>query len=302
MKQRIICKSLAVAVIILFLGVGIQPAIASENPIYPIPKGKTLYVGGSGEGNYTRISYAIYDANPGDTVYVYDDSSPYYEHLWISKSINLIGENRDTTVIDGINISHMNGIEIKANYVNVSGFTIIHSGCPCPCVLGAIKIFSKYCTISGNNFSDDGICIVIASANNTIENNIITNSWGGIYILSSNNLITGNKISNNGMGIEIWGDNNTISGNNISNNGWGLEIGLSKFNLILKNNFIDNEYHAFFEVDTFTRNHWKHNYWGKPRILPKMIFGLWYHWDSGFSIPWFNIDWRPALKPYDIEV
>ena len=62
---------------------------------------KTLYVGGSGPGNYTKIQDAIDDAFFGDTVFVYDDSSPYYENLKISKSIELIGENRNTTIIDG---------------------------------------------------------------------------------------------------------------------------------------------------------------------------------------------------------
>ena len=41
--------------------------------------GNTLYVGGSGPGNYTRIQDAIDNASDGDTVFVYDDSSPYFE-------------------------------------------------------------------------------------------------------------------------------------------------------------------------------------------------------------------------------
>jgi hypothetical protein len=45
-----------------------------------------LYVGGTGEGNYSRIQDAIDDAVDGDTVFVYDDSSPYYEHIRINKS------------------------------------------------------------------------------------------------------------------------------------------------------------------------------------------------------------------------
>ncbi len=62
--------------------------------------GKTLYVGGSGPNNYTKIQDAINDSSDGDTVFVYDDSSPYYENLVIEKSIHLIGEAKETTVID----------------------------------------------------------------------------------------------------------------------------------------------------------------------------------------------------------
>ena len=59
----------------------------------------TLYVGGSGPNNYTKIQDAINDASDGDTVFVYNDSIPYYEHIIINKSINLIGEDKDTTII-----------------------------------------------------------------------------------------------------------------------------------------------------------------------------------------------------------
>ena len=63
--------------------------------------GKILYVGGSGPGNFTNIQDAIDFAINGDTVFVFDDSSPYFENLIINKSINLLGEKRHTTIIDG---------------------------------------------------------------------------------------------------------------------------------------------------------------------------------------------------------
>ena len=62
---------------------------------------KILYVGGNGESNYTIIQEAIDDALDGDTIYVYDESSPYQENLIINKKINLIGEDYKTTIIDG---------------------------------------------------------------------------------------------------------------------------------------------------------------------------------------------------------
>ena len=42
---------------------------------------------------------------------------------------------------------------------------------------------------------------------------------------------------------------------------------------------------------------WDGNYWNKPRSFPKPIFGRLP--PSGF-IPWFNFDWNPAKKPYNI--
>ena len=66
----------------------------------PAPTGgNTLYVGGSGPNNYTSIQDAIDNASDGDTIYVY--SGIYYENVVINKRINLIGEDRNGTIIDG---------------------------------------------------------------------------------------------------------------------------------------------------------------------------------------------------------
>jgi hypothetical protein len=44
-------------------------------------------------------------------------------------------------------------------------------------------------------------------------------------------------------------------------------------------------------------NQWSRNYWNRPRLLPKLIFGK---IEIGSDrILWINIDWRPALKPND---
>lgn len=42
-------------------------------------EGKTLYVGGSGPGNYTTIQSAINESSNGDTVFVY--SGIYYDNV-----------------------------------------------------------------------------------------------------------------------------------------------------------------------------------------------------------------------------
>src|SRR5512137_89752 len=61
--------------------------------------GNTLYVGSFGPDNYTRIQDAINDSVDGDTIFVYDDSSPYNELIIVDKSITVQGENRYTTII-----------------------------------------------------------------------------------------------------------------------------------------------------------------------------------------------------------
>jgi len=98
-------KLLVVGVIVLFLGVAISSTTGiylEKQSIKPLSSGNILYVGGSGSNNYTKIQDAIDNASDGDTVYVYDDSSPYNESINVSQSISLIGENRETTVIHGM--------------------------------------------------------------------------------------------------------------------------------------------------------------------------------------------------------
>ena len=157
--------------------------------------GNILYVGGNGTGNYTRIQDAIENASDGDTVFVYDDSSPYYERFLIDKSINLIGEDKNTTVIDG----EWGGtvIRINADFVTISGFKIIRSR-------------------GKNNYG-----IVNSGRNTIITGNIFSNSSYHIYLNSNNTLIEGNYIYGGTVGIRGYGYFNTTYGlynNTIANN------------------------------------------------------------------------------------
>jgi hypothetical protein len=84
MEKHLIKKGLVFAVIILFVCISITPSYAIDNlkeSSTPVFDGNTLYVGGMGPGNYTSIQDAINDAENGDTVFVFDDSAPYYENL-----------------------------------------------------------------------------------------------------------------------------------------------------------------------------------------------------------------------------
>ena len=125
-------KLIGIIVCILLISTTIFPVsgtVMVEKTSNPTSYGNTLYVGGLGPGNYTRIQDAIDDASDEDTVFVYDDSSPYVENLIVNKSIELIGENRYTTVIDGDENEEDEGdvIHIKANGVTVQGFTVQNS-------------------------------------------------------------------------------------------------------------------------------------------------------------------------------
>ena len=136
----------------------ITPSIAVDtlkNSSIPNSNGKIFYVGGKGPVNYTTIRGAMDDASDGDTIFVYDDSSPYYCNIVIDKSISLIGEDKNTTIINGKWSREVVYIK-KFDRVTVSGFTI--------------------------RGAEVGICL--KSNNNIITDNIITSKYmrGGIIL------------------------------------------------------------------------------------------------------------------------
>ena len=217
-------------VLILLLSATILPLVSGnviqENRnISMCSTGNTLYVGGGGPGNYSIIQNAINDANTGDTVFVYDDSSPYYENIVIHTSINLTGEDKDTTIIDGSGTGDV--ILITADLVVIEEFTIQNCGpnWAHPTIDSGIEIQSNY---------------------NTIVRTILFSCTTGIYHVSSteNNTLLGNTIDGDGLalyGIKIYQSNyNAIVDNTIINCGIGINLDYSNINFFLENSISDN--------------------------------------------------------------
>jgi parallel beta-helix repeat protein len=193
--KPLISKYLVIEIILLFVGVTIAPAIAqqTEKPL-PTSGGNWLYVGGSGPGNYTRIQDAVNNASDGDTVFVYDDSSPYYENtIWINTSINLIGENRLTTIIDGGGGGYrIDAIRISANKVKVTDFTIQN----CSRTLEDTGIYIGHAKDHGiNPFRD-----IKTVFNANVSGNIFVNTATGIMEYKTfHTIISGNLITSIGV-------------------------------------------------------------------------------------------------------
>ncbi len=149
-------KCMIVGIILAFVGTCIIPSTAqSMEKTESKTRGNWLYVGSFGPGNFSTIQDAINSSQDGDTIYVYDDASPYLENVIIDKAISLLGEDRETTIIDSGNVT----ILILADDVYVSGFTITNS----QWVYGIYR--------AG---------IYILSNDTVIFDNIITHVWEGI--------------------------------------------------------------------------------------------------------------------------
>ena len=73
--------------------------------------------------DYTTIQEAIDNAAEGDTIYV--KKGIYHENIGIAKPISLIGEDRNSTIIDGApSEGYRVPVSIKCDRVNISGFTL----------------------------------------------------------------------------------------------------------------------------------------------------------------------------------
>jgi parallel beta-helix repeat protein len=165
-RFSVVHQILGVGIIVLLLipGFVLSSQTRQDTTLGVFSRGDLLYVGGSGEGNYSNIQDAIADAQDGDTIYVYDDSSPYFEHLVIDKSIILRGEDMSPPQLNGSLLdSSLDTILVEADDVTIHGFDITMN-------LGyyyqaAIKIESRNVTIK--------------------ECRIMENEWVGIYLLNA---------------------------------------------------------------------------------------------------------------------
>ena len=241
MKKGIVLGIVFLFVMMSFTSIsGIQ---IDKNIIIPSGRGNILYVGGSGEGNYSEIQEAVDDANDGDTVFVF--SGVYNADIIVDKSIYLIGENQETTIIEWGN----NGIIINADGVTVEKFTI--ENCGGFWHLSGIYIGSNHNTISNITIANNGVLngiFIEDSFDNTVLNNIIAdNIYFGIRIeYSSQNKIMNNLVSNVVTdGIVLTGSsNNEIYLNTVIQCTWGgIALDSACFdNKIYHNSFINNSY------------------------------------------------------------
>ena len=232
--------------------------------------------------DYPTIQAAIDNASEGDTIYV--KKGVYVENPVVNKSVSLVGEDRDATVIDVTA-----GLKVESDNVTVTGFTIYDGW-------RGISLAANYCNISGNKITNatNGIVVVrlreyitgnifesigLSSAiqlnfanRNLISKNYIDSCVEGIQIWqnSNNNTITENTITNcQDTAIRFqYSNNNAIIRNNISNSGCGTSIYGSNNNSISNNNYFNNavqfsaneDYYLSFgynrSVNTINENYW----------------------------------------------
>jgi len=221
---------------------------------------------GTPEHPYQNITSGLEHASSNDTIFVYDGI--YRENVVVNKTLSLIGENRDTTIIDGNNNGTV--IRIIRDNVAITGFTIQNSG---------------------TETTDCGI-FVWRCAGVTISHNTIRNSLCGINLRETNcSHITGNLIANNSwMGVYISpGDGNKIYFNTINQNGIGVYVRHHAVpNTLYDNNFIDNPTQA--EGTAEWDNGAEGNYWSDYPGEDRNGDGI-----GDTDLPHLGIEYRPLI-------
>jgi len=236
---------------------------------------------GTEEHPYQRINDTFLKAGDRDIVYVFEGR--YNEPILIERAINLIGENKDTTIIEG----DMAVISIETSDVKVNKFTVMDGPVMMlrsfnsiieNLITSNIRVtLSSQNTIKNNiilgesngNPHDIGIALGPLSNKNNIVGNIITGKTIGIELhISARNNLRENFVSNNVIGILLTSSSkNIIYENNITSNDFGINVtDSSKNNKIYYNNFYDNSQNAYDESD---------NTWYKFKLFGKSMGNYW---------------------------
>jgi len=221
--------------------------------------------------DFPTIKSALFASNTGDTIIVH--KGIYNEVIDINKSISLIGEDRENTVIRGDRVNDV--ISIFSDYAVITNFTIKDSGSD----KSGINIWGDHNTIINNFIYNNyyGLYLQHMSNNITVSNNrLYDNGYSGIYMggsknnsvlyndimlnkygvvahaegggLNRFNKYVGNNISNNtDNGLVVAGNNNFISNNKlISNTNNGIVISGNGNNTITNNHIMNNKIHGIF--------------------------------------------------------
>jgi hypothetical protein len=351
MKAIFAYAAMLVCVIVLVFPLGISNVAASPRTI-TVPD------------DYSSISSALENASEGDVVFV--KSGVYYENPQITKSVSLVAEDNESTIVVGtggeergaravftILASNVEISNFEITSLNYSSNTMYATGILVggdSCVITENNIYNTYygifasvqsnTIISRNNIKatlKDGIRFCGGSLNVISENNIVENRQSGIAIEGYLNKISRNNIDGNGRGIGLGssyslvfgnnitehvgsgvfmaGSNNVVSANHLSSCDYGVYFTFNfaspSNNRFYRNNFIENEYNAYFSASPI-ENFWDNgypiggNYWDdyegsdEKSGVEQNADGADEIFDESMTVSDLNVDGYPLVEPVEI--
>jgi parallel beta-helix repeat protein len=257
----------------LTLAFNIQPVKAEP---------RTWTVDDDGPADFHTIQEAINAASAGDTVST--RAGVYYGEVLVNKSISLVGEDRETTIIHGNGTLWNAGLSIVAQNVSVANVAVTNASTGI--LIGAnnsvicnVKVFGTYMGIwvcesachgiiskslivnqtvhhgEWEDFGGAGIGLDSCLFYNIIENIVDNNGLIGIWIRAGFILIENNIISNNSRyGLEFdWAVNCSVAKNHIVNNFRGVGVSEASNCSVYANNIANNT-HCAIDMSTASNN------------------------------------------------
>ncbi|MCW3986416.1 MAG: hypothetical protein NWE91_08445 [Candidatus Bathyarchaeota archaeon] len=279
--------------------------------------------------DYPTIQEAINNANEGDSIFARNGT--YYENVVVNKSISLLGEDRENTVIDGGGAGTV--IQVDSDNVTISGFEIRN----CSMAWGDWGIalnYSSKSVISGNivkavyailveGGSDnsvkdndvvgyDGSCVfhglqLVNSSGNVVSDNNLSSDCHSALVMhnSSNNIISFNYMSGHFVPFYFTmekSSNNSIVGNTMWQPaplfGGHIYFIESKCNVLYHNSFLVDEGPNIMSIDELsTNNTWDNgcegNFWSDYNGTDLNGDGV-----GDTYLPWKGVDNYPLMNLY----
>ena len=226
---------------------------------------RTITVDDDGGSDHVNIQPAINEAEDGDTVRVYRGN--YAERLTINKSIELVGVSRDYVTVERSYQSGKNLVDIRADNVTLTGFTLKYKG------PGIVVKESNNCSISdtsviinqkyaqgisiskGHNISIDncrvegpvkhgiviGDCVDVLVSDTSVHR---TTDLSIGLTNCRNGLVTGTTCSDNDFyqALSLRGTNLSATGNHFVDAAMGLYV--DSYGAVITNNSFESNYYG----------------------------------------------------------
>jgi len=292
-KNFLLGLALTLLLLTMFGAMFVTP-VAADSKILRVPE------------NYSTIQAAVDAANPGDTIQV--ASGIYFENVKVGKSVKIVGEGSETTIIDGNGTDTV--VRVTADGVVISGFTIqrgVKDYRYCP---GIYLYGSSGATISNNVVSNNSYGILLERSGDSIvsSNMVIYNHRGIELVSSSGNIVRDNIVTLNRYdGIYLFSsEGNTIVGNMVSYNGMpflsthGIHLGpCSSGNILYHNNVVNNTDQAYENKTNTWDNGVEGNYWSDYEGVDDGSGGRVAGDGIGDTLlPHLGLDYYPLMEPW----
>lgn len=201
-----------------------------------------IFVDDDNPADFNTIQAAINAANHRDVIYVYNGT--YKENITVNKTLSIVGENNNATIINGMKLDTV--VKITVDHVNIISLQIINSSSTTDHNMG-VSVSSHSCMLINNVISNNTIGIKVNGFAYTVifENKIDKNTYGIMLYNANYTRISKNELTSNNFGIYTSGtvcSNNTITNEIIISNYVGIQFSNTTYSIISESSIFNNNY------------------------------------------------------------